>query len=159
MRNPKLTSSKGLIRAKVHDLARSKCCCQHPENPGSNRPVTLHYEPPLSRFHNYPISLKQWIDLFEVDNPPQWPHLSPHMVSLSRLDGLQRLGSLSCNRLLVRSVSSSDVEPLMDFKGLTWPVTGPVTGLCMYMLITLVTRGDGIRGKVSWWWIRQGSIR
>ena len=51
------------------------------------------------------------------------------------------------------SASVSDVGPLkllvshsvMDFKGLT----GSVAGLCMCMLTTLVTKGDGIRGMVS----------
>ena len=52
----------------------------------------------------------------------------------------------------LRRVSVSDVGPLkhiashslMDFKGLTWPVDG----LCMYMLTSLVTKGEGIRGVV-----------
>ena len=50
----------------------------------------------------------------------------------------------------LRSVSTSwgtqtPGQPFFDGLGLT----GPVAGLCMYMLTTLVTKGKGIRGVVS----------
>ena len=54
----------------------------------------------------------------------------------------------------LRSVSASNLgalkhlvsHSLMDFKGLTGPVAGPVAGLCMYMGTILVNKAEEIRG-------------